>query len=74
MFKYFLYIQNQIFPRHYVKKLMKNDDKSKYSILYTPNLKPFSIQVSKQFLFWDRNFENFIKGVTCQSYHYGPNY
>ena len=52
MLKYFFHIQNQIFPRHFVKKFIKNSDKSKNSILYTTYNKPFAILVSKQFLFW----------------------
>ena len=45
------HIQNQTFLRHYVKKLKKNGDKSKYSILNTPYLKPFAMLVSNSFCF-----------------------
>ena len=46
---YYFHIQNQIFPRQCMKKFKKNDDKSNYSILYTPYCKPFAMLVSKQF-------------------------
>ena len=50
--KKFVYIQNQTFLRHNVKKFRKSYDKSKYLILYTPYLEIFAMLVSKQFLFW----------------------
>ena len=51
--------------------------------LLHPYLKPFAMLVSKQFFFflvvpsklsWGRTFENFISGLACLIWQYGPNY